>query len=273
MITIPAQFDKANRYREAFAEACRNLPPPGGGCHNALLGAANYGAMAGLSEADIFAFLRAGVKPGARRISDREIQDAISKAMTGAPARRINRPSRPAWTPTAKAAGDLLKQNNDRALALRERLIAAGGGEISPFAAEIWESSSPHPGAGFEQFPAPAADALLFLQELYQPDDFLYIGTSFEKPGEMQSQQIKTAWQWTKFFLAILKNGHTIPFPFFCANPLKGAPDDNGRYRTDSQTKAFKYCVLEIDKLPLEKASPVNARLKTADCQPFFFRW
>ena len=63
-----------------FLEACAALPPPGTGCHPAILGAANYGIMAGLSDSEIFAGIRQGIKPGARKVPDKEINDAIAKA-------------------------------------------------------------------------------------------------------------------------------------------------------------------------------------------------
>jgi hypothetical protein len=266
MNTITAKDDKATRFREVFAEACRNLPPPGSGCHAALLGAANYGILAGLSEADIFAELRRAVKPGNRTVSDREIWEAITKAMTdtGAAGSRISRQSYQAATPqeqnniaTAKAAADILKQDESRALALREKLIAAGGGKISPFDADIWEASDPHPGSGYEQFTAPAADMLLFLREVYQPDDYLYVGDGYEKPGRIQADHVKTVSEWIAFFQAALNKGHNLFMPFFCVNPLTGQPDEKGSFRKDCQVKSFKYCVLESDVLPLEQQIPL----------------
>ena len=65
------------RYRDAVS----NLPPPGCGCHTALLSAANYGALAGIDPQQIHDDLRRSIPPGSRKILDREIQDAISKAL------------------------------------------------------------------------------------------------------------------------------------------------------------------------------------------------
>ena len=76
---------------QRFEDACHTLPAPGDGCHAAILGAANYGVLAGLADAEILAALRIAIKPGARRVPDREIQDAIAKA-------RRDRPATPAWT-------------------------------------------------------------------------------------------------------------------------------------------------------------------------------
>jgi len=263
MNTITAKDDKATRYREAFAEACRNLPPPGGGCHAALLGAANYGILAGLSEADIFAELRRAVKPGSRTVTDREIWEAIAKAKSDT-GHRISRPDFQALTPNERNAAEvvrnaaaILAEDKARALALREKLIAAGGGEQSPFDADIWEASSPHPGSGYEQYTAPAADMLLFLREVYQPDDYLYVGDGYEKPGRIQADHVKTVSEWIAFFQAALNKGHNLFMPFFCVNPLTGQPDEKGSFRKDCQVKSFKYCVLESDVLPLEQQIPL----------------
>lgn len=63
-----------------FLEACAKIPAPGQGCHPAILGAANYGIMAGLSDTEIFAGIRQAIKPGHRKVPDKEITDAIQKA-------------------------------------------------------------------------------------------------------------------------------------------------------------------------------------------------
>jgi len=258
MNTITAKDDKATRHREAFADDCRNLPPPGGGCHAALLGAANHGILAGLTEADIFRELRQAVKPGNRTVTDREIWEAIAKAEQDA-GHRISRQHCPGMTPKERfdeaaiqKAAAILAEDKARALALRKKLIAAGGGEQSPFNADLWEASNPHPGSGYEQYTAPAADMLLFLREAYQPGDYLYIGTGYEKPGRIQADHVKTVSEWIAFFQAALNKGHNLFMPFFCANPLLETPDEKGSFRNDRQVKSFKYVLVEADPDPNE---------------------
>lgn len=59
-----------------------SIPRPGGnGCHPALLAIANLGVFAGLNAERIFLDLRNHIPPGQRRVSDREIWDAINKAL------------------------------------------------------------------------------------------------------------------------------------------------------------------------------------------------
>lgn len=66
-----------------YIEALRCIPPPGGnGCHQALLGAANLGIIAGLDPEQIHADIRQAIPPGRRCVGDREIQDAINKALS-----------------------------------------------------------------------------------------------------------------------------------------------------------------------------------------------
>lgn len=70
-----------NRYKKALEQ----LPAPGygNGCHGTLLSIANLGAFAGLLPETIFDDIRAAIPQGQRKISDREIVDAINKALTG----------------------------------------------------------------------------------------------------------------------------------------------------------------------------------------------
>ena len=65
-----------------YKESLRNIPSPGGGCHPALLSAANFGAMAGIDQQQIHNDLKRMIPRGKRRISDREITDAINKALS-----------------------------------------------------------------------------------------------------------------------------------------------------------------------------------------------
>ena len=65
-----------------YQDALPNIPSPGGGgAHTAILGIANLGVMAGLTAEAIFQDLRRSVPSGKRKVSDREITDAINKAL------------------------------------------------------------------------------------------------------------------------------------------------------------------------------------------------
>ena len=65
---------------EKYQTALENLPPSGGGgCHPALLGVANLGILAGLTDQQIRDDLHANVY-GGRVVTDSEIIAAIKKA-------------------------------------------------------------------------------------------------------------------------------------------------------------------------------------------------
>ena len=66
---------------DRYQESLRSIPPSGCGCHPYLLAVSNYGIMSGLDAEQIFSDIRSAIPQGTRRISDREITDAINKAM------------------------------------------------------------------------------------------------------------------------------------------------------------------------------------------------
>jgi hypothetical protein len=65
-----------------YNESLIHIPPPGCGCHSFLLSVANIGLFAGLSGEEIFQDVRRSIPTGARYIPDKEIQDAINKALS-----------------------------------------------------------------------------------------------------------------------------------------------------------------------------------------------
>jgi hypothetical protein len=69
-----------NRYAKKYIKRVRNQRAPGEGCHHSLLGAANYGIMAGIPPGEIFSDIRASIPAGTRKVHDKEIEEAIQKA-------------------------------------------------------------------------------------------------------------------------------------------------------------------------------------------------
>lgn len=67
---------------ERYQDALRNIPPPGCGYHPYLLTVCNYGVICEMSEERIFTDIRHATPQGKRRISDREITDAVNKALS-----------------------------------------------------------------------------------------------------------------------------------------------------------------------------------------------
>jgi hypothetical protein len=67
---------------ERYTTALYRIPAPGQGCHAALLGVANLGIIAGLDGERIFQDIREHIPQGNRKVSDREIRDAVAKAVS-----------------------------------------------------------------------------------------------------------------------------------------------------------------------------------------------
>jgi len=67
---------------DRYNDNLTNPRPPGTGCHGWLMSTATLGIMSGKDPHEIHDDVRRVIPTGTRRISDREIQDAISKAMS-----------------------------------------------------------------------------------------------------------------------------------------------------------------------------------------------
>jgi hypothetical protein len=64
-----------------YDDNLKNSRAPGTGCHGWIMSTANLGVFAGLDGERIFEDIRRAIPQGNRRIPDREIQDAIKKAL------------------------------------------------------------------------------------------------------------------------------------------------------------------------------------------------
>ncbi len=214
---------------DAFEAALHTLPCPGGnGYHTALLGVANRGIIAGVDPAELFRLIRAHTPQGGRNVPDHEIREAVEKAARECP------------TVPWRAK---VRQNNrsfDSTAFMAERLREAHGiGE-----ADIVEASP------IRLDNEPPQDAVVLLQTLYRPDDFLFIGGSKEagNPGET----IRSRDEW----LALFAGGGT-PGPHIIPNPLTGrigrTKSGNLSHRSDSCVAQFRFAVAEFDGLPKEQ--------------------
>jgi len=67
-----------NRYHDNLT----NPRPPGTGCHGWIMSTANLGVLAGKDPNKVHDDIRHSIPNGTRRIPDREIQDAVNKALT-----------------------------------------------------------------------------------------------------------------------------------------------------------------------------------------------
>lgn len=143
-----------------YQEALRNIPfPGGGGCHTAILGVSNLGVIAGIPSESIFQDLRRSIPQGKRRISDKEITDAIRKALSDHQGGTFTPRPRPA--PIVNDGKAAFKKIIDQAKITNE--------------ADLWESS-PLP-----LWEEPKDDPALLLSTLYESTDLMWIGERFDE--------------------------------------------------------------------------------------------
>jgi hypothetical protein len=223
----PADFENVvsitlfNRYRAYLA----SLPSPGGnGCHPALLGAANLGIIAGVTPEQIFSDLKAAIPAGKRPVANREIMDAVNRAVGDHEA------GQPVCAPRPEPAV------NDGA-AILHKLIASGSGASE---ADLWEASPIR-----VDWP-PEEDAVHILQALYSKDDLLFIGER-QEPGII-GKTIRTRAEWVE---RLSQGGETAPY--IIPNPLSGKPAEKKgggmTLRGDLNVSDFRLCVAEFDAL------------------------
>lgn len=258
---------------QKFNNTLNEMPDRGNGLHVSILGVANLGVAAGLSEDAIIkaiSSLDRDFKPG-------EIEDAVAKAVDD-PEDRCNgtrevKPRKPMTK--AAAAGRILTDNKERAAQIQSALIAKGGEAVDPFSVEIRALSNPP----FEPVPPIAGiegsehrrDMLLFLKTVFNHDDRLYIGNGMESKF-YQPQHVKPVKEWLEVFRQRLDEieNETVPqeqlcrlvdlgerYPFFVINPLMGNPDEKGSFRSNASVKVYSYLVVESDSLPLEQQIPL----------------
>ncbi|HTX14748.1 MAG TPA: hypothetical protein VMD77_05585 [Candidatus Baltobacteraceae bacterium] len=203
---------------ERYENALRNLPESGGGgCHQALLSAANIGRKAGVSPDEIARDLAAHVH-GSREVSETEIAEAVATAFRDDPA-AWRRPT----LPPRKIDGKKLL----------DTFLKRGAG----FTEDRIRAASPI------RIPSdPKLHASLVLQTLYDPTDVLYIGM---KNG---LHSINIAAEWAARFE---RRGSLLPH--IIPNPLTGqqglAKNGQKSFRADSCVKRFRFATSEHDQL------------------------
>jgi hypothetical protein len=211
-----------------YQGALSQIPPTGCGCHPFLLSVANLGALAGFDPDQIFSDIRGHIPHGKRPVSDREIQDAIRKAVNGKTTTFFKPRPEP---PPAKIDGK----------AALEKILT--GAAINDDA-DLWESSP------IRLLDRPERDPALLLQSLYRPDDLIFIGDRINQG--LLGSTIRTAREWVKHFQA---GGSTSPH--IILNPLDGEArptkgGDKMSLRGDANVKEFRFCLIEFDGLDRE---------------------
>lgn len=216
----------ASRYQDRLC----SMPSPGQGRHTELLGIANLGIMAGVNPEQIHSDIRNAVS-SERSMPDREIKAAVSKAAAD------HGDGNATYRPPAKPAPFI--RNGKTAL---RRIIDQGTIRTE---ADLREASP-------VKLPDdPAKGASLFLHNLFDSEDLVFIGDRLEQgiPGK----NIRRAGAWMELF----ESGGSAG-PHIIVNPLSGQPapkkDGSGEqtYRGDGNVVGFIHCLVEFDNISLE---------------------
>lgn len=212
-----------------YAEALKSIPAPGNGCHPALLGVANLGILAGRDPQELMAEIQRSIPEGSRRVPDREISAAISKAAHDLRGQNFApRPRNP--EPAVKGGPAVLR-----------RIIEQGkfSGD-----ADLWEESPIKIKCLPEETPA------LFLSTVFADDDLIFIGE--RRQAGILGKTIRSTAEWIDF---LARGGR--PGPFFIINPLSGKPEPRksepgATLRGDGCVKFFKHALAEFDQISVE---------------------
>jgi len=213
---------------DRYQESLRSIPEPGWGCHASLLTAANYGIMSGRCVDQVFGDIRGAIPQGKRRISDREITDAIRKALQDHNGGTLT--PRPRPKPIVRDGKTALQKIIDQAKISDE--------------SDLWEASP------IRLWEKPKNDPALLLSTLYEPTDLIWIGNRFD--AGVIGKTIRTASEWITFFRNSGKTTSQI-----ILNPLTGTPTmkktGNGEtFRSDANVGEYRFCLVEFDDLPRE---------------------
>jgi hypothetical protein len=172
---------------------------------------------------DAFSIIRAVADP---KVPDKEIDEAIQKA--------YRETGNGSYTPhtRSQAAKPVITDGT----VARQRIIDAG--KFSTEQELVTNSPIAIPDDYTEQ-------QKLFLQTMFQWDDFLFTGDKLE-PGTTKTIQPAVYW---------IDNG--APGPFCVVNPLSGHPaplksGTGATHRGDACVKTFRHCLLEFDDLSIE---------------------
>jgi len=204
------------------------IPAPGDGCHQAILGKANLGALAGLSRERVFEDIRKSLSNGSRRVSDREIEVTVEKAFSD-----VGREM-------GKAFNKVMPAVKDGKAALR-RIIEQGRYRDE---ASIREASEIRIEWAREM------EAAVFIESMFPAEAFLFIGDRYELG--VIGKNIRRVDEWVCFFQDGGKAG-----PFIIINPLTGDPaptrtGDKETYRGDLCVQSYRHCLVEFDNLSRE---------------------
>ncbi|MGC9977182.1 MAG: hypothetical protein ABSC57_10835 [Syntrophales bacterium] len=213
---------------DRYSDNLTNPVAPGSGCHSWIMSTANLGVIAGKDPHEIQDDIRRSIPAGTRRIPDREIHDAINKAL--ADYNGGNYVPRPRPAPLVKDGNAALQKIISQTKIHDE--------------ADLWEASP------LRLSGEPGDDAALLFETLFKPDDLIFVGERHDTG--IIAETIRTAGEWKTHF----KDGGKTA-PFIIVNPLNGIPahtksSDKTTLRGDGNITSFRHCIGESDTLSRE---------------------
>ena len=212
-----------------YIEALNRIPAPGTGCHTALLSVANYGAKAGMDGEQLYAEIQRAIPTGTRRIPDKEITEAVNKALSDHKRGTFTPQTRPA--PAVRDGKNALQKIIDQGKITDEVDLC----EDSP--RRLWDETQ--------------NDPVLLLENLYEKTDLIWMGERFDQG--IMGRTIRTAEEWITYY----QNGGKT-FSHIIPNPLTGTPaikktGDRETLRGDANVKKYRFCLVEFDDLSREE--------------------
>jgi hypothetical protein len=214
---------------DRYNENLTNPQAPGNGCHSWIMSTANLGVIGSVDPQQIQTDIRRVIPTGTRAIRDKEINDAINKAMMDH--------SKGTFTPRPRPKPII----NDAQTTLQKIIESA----VITTEADLWEDSP------VRLTGEPTEDAVLLMENLYDGNDFLWAADRHE-PGTPST--IRPVCEW----ISLIKAGNIELPQFFIINPLSGLPvpkkDGPGvSYRADGCVKHYRYTMAEFDTLSIEQ--------------------
>lgn len=224
-------------FHQKFETALASMPAPGGGgCHAALLGAANLAALAEIPEGNAVLRIHAAIPPGSRCVSLREVKDTARKAYQ-------ERQNAPQGVNTSRSMDGAAHQTKIDPERFWRDALSRYPADSDPLN-ELWERSPRRLDC------SPAQELERLLSTLYAPDEFLYLGEP--KEAGIPGDNIRQVSHWLDF----LRGGGT-PGPHIIPNPLTGrdglTKDGVKTFRGDSCIADWRFLVCEFDGLPKEQ--------------------
>jgi hypothetical protein len=224
------------KYKKSLSE----IPIPGGnGCHGALLGTANLGAMSGLTAEQICSDIRNSIPIGSRDVPDREIFAAVNRAFSDH-RQSITLPNGESYCRYTPPKPKPIINNGKITL---QNIIKQG---------TISQEDDLYCLSPISLLDMRKCSLDLFLDTLYDPDDLIWMGER-NTPGIMGKSIMRVS-DWIRQYELLDSDDP----PFFIINPLSGMsmPKKSGdgmTYRGDRCVCIFKYALVEFDTLTREE--------------------